>query len=296
MKIIVGSAETALTSSSVETNLTRRLQDRIEEKLAGLGITASQTWQEGRLFLEVDEDDAADAADTLTRLPGITTVAPCLQTGNDPDEIWATVQDVIAGEEPDSFAVDVIRVGQDHGYTSPERETDIGQRIVDEHGWDRDLDDPDLTVHIETQYEDVHIYTRRLDGIGGLPVDRDATVVVPLRDRIDVLAGFYLMRQGCTIVPVYAGREPEEVTEAMTILTEYDPQATLVTMRTEDYTEAINQTAEAMDARAIGLGLTTDEIEGFSDDEYERTVLTPTCSHTEDEALDRYAEITVPRF
>jgi thiamine biosynthesis protein ThiI len=296
MKIIVGSAETSLKSSSVEKKFTRRLQDRIEEKLTGLGIQADQTWEEGRLFVEVDEDDAADAADTLTRLPGISTVAPCLQTGLDADEIWETVQEAIENEEPDSFAVDVRRVGEGHSYTSHELENDIGQRIVDEHGWDVDLDDPDLTVHIEARYDNAYVYTRRLEGVGGVPVNRDATVVVPLRDRIDVLAGFFLMRRGCSVVPVYAGREPEEVTEAMTILTEYDPQATLVTVRDDDYTEAINQTAEAMDAGAIGLGLTADEIECFSDDGYERTVLTPTCSLAEEEALERYADISVPRF
>ncbi len=296
MKIIVGSAETALKSSAVEKKFIRRLQDRIEEKLTVLGIPADQTWEEGRLFIEVDEEDAADAADTLTRLPGISTVAPCLQTGRDADGIWATVREAIEGKDPDSFAVDVRRVGEDHGYTSTELENDIGQRIVDDHGWDVDLDDPDLTVYIEARYETAYVYTRRFEGVGGVPVNRDATVIVPLRDRIDVLAGFFLMRRGCSVVPVYAGREPEEVTEAMTTLTEYDPQATLVTVKTDDYIEALNQTAAAMGAEAIGLGLTADYIEGFSDDDYSRTVLTPTCSLSEDEALERYADITVPRF
>lgn len=296
MKIIVASSETALKSPGVEKKFTQRLQERIDEKLGSLGIQAEQIWDEGRLFVETDDEDAADAADTLTRLPGIQIVAPCLETGLDQDSIWEAVQEAITAEDPDSFAVDARRVGEGHDYSSKDLENEIGQRIVDTHDWHVDLDNPDLTVHIEARYEHAYIYTRKLQGIGGVPVNRDATVVIPLRDRIDVLAGFLLMRRGCAIVPVYNGPDPEEVTEAITILTEYDPQTTLVTMRTDGHVEAVNQAAEAMDAEAIGIGLTSDQIEGFSDESYNRTVLTPTCSLAEEEALERYADITVPRF
>ncbi|MDY6770887.1 MAG: THUMP domain-containing protein [Candidatus Nanohaloarchaea archaeon] len=295
MKIIVSSSELSLKSPPVERKMTDRLTDRIREQLARRDIEAAVIQQEGRMFVKAEEDDVPDAVEALERTPGIKLIAPALETDLDIDSIWDAVQEAIQGEEPDSFAVDARRTGEEHDYTSKDLENEIGQRIVDEKGWDVDLDDPDLTVSIEARYENAYVYTRVFDGVGGVPISRDSVVVVPVRDRVDVYAGYLLMKRGCTVAPVYNGNHPPEADEAVTVLSAYDPGIKLVTMDRDSDVDAINAAAEQFDATAIGVGLTFDEIEDFDPEIYERSVLTPTCSLSEEEVLEQYAAIAVPR-
>jgi len=295
MRIIVGYSEIGLKSDQVERKLLGWLQNRIGDKLDHVGIDNEVYMEQGRLFTDVAEDDVAETVEALRFVPGIQFLAPCVMTGLDRDDIATEALSILKGQKATSFAVSARRAGE-HDYTSKDIEEHVGQAIVDGKDWEVDLDDPDITVFIEARYGNAFLYTERLDGIGGTVIDRNDIVVVPLRDRIDVYAGHLLMKRGCNVIPVYNGSNPDEVAEGERILKEHYPEIKLVTTRMEDWKAAVNQVAEAYDARAIGIGLTAQEIEDFDDSPFVRPVLKPTCGMSEDEILDRYGDLLVPDF
>jgi thiamine biosynthesis protein ThiI len=64
-----------------------------------------------------------------------------------------------------------------------------------------DLERPGLTVWIEIAEREALLYTRRLPGLGGLPVGVSGTVVALLSGGIDSpVAAFKLIRRGCRAV------------------------------------------------------------------------------------------------
>jgi thiamine biosynthesis protein ThiI len=293
MKIIVGYGEISLKSSQVKGKMLNRLEERIHEKLKAADLEGETVKDQGRLFLEIEEDQIPAAVEALITLPGITYVAPCLETGLETDEIWHAVQQAIEGQEPDTFAVDVRRVGdkEQHPYSSKELEEDIGKRIVENKDWSVDLNDPDLTVHIEARYSRAYIYAKKIPGIGGLPIDPETVVVARLRDHVDAYAAFLIQKRGSRVVPVYNDNNPDEADEAVKTLQQQYPPLKLVTTDEDSWEEAVNQTAELFGAKAICIGLTADQLDEFDRDSYNRTVLKPTCGMSEEDVLEKYGEV-----
>lgn len=291
MKILTAYSEIGLKSSSVERKMLDRLKKRIREKMEYREIESKVYMEKGRLFTEVEEEKVPEAVESLTRLPGIRFVAPCIETDATTKAMKDVVlEEILGGLEPENFAVDARRNGN-QSYTSEDIEDQVGQAVVDRKGWEVELDKPDLTIHIEARKDSAYIYTEKFDGIGGLPVNPEAQVVLRMKDRLDTYAGILLMKRGCNIIPVYSGKDSQKVEEGIKALKEFHPKVKLVQVEEKSWSETLNKTSNLYNAKAIGLGITAEEIEEFNPENYNKTVLKPLCGKKEKKALEEYWEL-----
>lgn len=291
MRLLVRYGEIGLKSSSVKATFEQRLMTRLEEKLTYRDIDGDVSESEGRIFADVDEDDAADAALALSRVPGVVSVSPVAVTSLEPAAICETAVDLLAERDVEAFAVDARRAGE-HDYTSQDLEEAVGQAVVDELGLDVDLDTPEVTLSVEARYRNAYMYTETVDGVGGLPVSEEDRVAVLMTDRAATVAAFRLMKRGCTVFPVYTGEEPEALEQDMRALRQFDPGVKL-TVADEQAEEALATAVALYDCQAAALPHTTDEI-GEDVPAVDAELLFPNAGAAEDAVMETYQELLTP--
>ncbi len=291
MHILLRYGEIALKSGQVRAGFEDRLRDNLVRALDAAGIDGDILERDGRIFADVPEDDAADAALVLSRVPGVVSVSPVAEAGGrSMDAIITTALSVIAGVEVDSFAVEARRAG-DHEYSSEDIAEQVGAAIVEETGWDVDLDDPDITVSVEARYTDAFVYTETVEGVGGLPIDTRDAVAVLMSDRRATVAAYRMMKRGCTVHPVYTGREPGRLETDMATLRQFDPDVKLTVMKGADDVAALERAVDLYGCGAAVLPHTVEELVEFDAAAIDAEVLLPNCGMSEEAVLGTYRDI-----
>ena len=194
----------------------QRLRENIRRRLKAAGIDWRATQTRGYLYLDLpdDSDEALQTAlGALKEVPGIAWYAPAtyLPTGkidqSDPLPSFPRLEEEIirmAEAEYRSGAALCVRVNR--GYkqfpmTSPELERHFGSVIIENTPWENvDLEEPDVTFRLDISHERTYLFTRKIRGIGGLPVGSTGRVLSLLSGGIDSPVASYLMaKRGCSM-------------------------------------------------------------------------------------------------
>jgi len=165
----------------------------------------------GRLYLRTSK--AQSASEKLTKVFGISSVSPALETTSKLSDILdKSVQ--IAGStlrKGSSFAVRCRRVGK-HAYTSQDVCREVGRRVLDAYskrGLRVDLKNPDTTLSIEVREDRAYISTEVMRAAGGLPLGTQPKVVCLLNgDTSSSIACWMVMKRGCPILPLHFDETP----------------------------------------------------------------------------------------
>lgn len=295
MKAIITAPGIRLKSSNVEATMFDQLVANVHGHFDRDGYDARIFRDEGRIFVEADEDTMPAVVDTLTTIPGIDAIMPCVETDRSLESIKDVIPSVIDDCEAETFGIDGKRVGE-HDLDSRTIEEEIGALVEDQTGWTVDLDDPDVMIRIEARYKKAFIYTDTVEGTGGLPIHPENCVVVPFRDRLDCFAAYFLMRRGCDITPVACTKEETELEETISSLQQYQPGFKLMTIDTDSWKTAVTKAIDLVDAKAVGVGICRDDLPRDEDWGLTVPVLTPVSGHSETEALEEYASMLHPVF
>lgn len=290
MRILVRYGEIGVKSRQVQRSFLDRLKHNLQEALDAATIDGTVLEDEDRIFAEAPEEDVADAAITLSHVPGVVSVSPVVTTSTDFDDIIGTLVDLAGGVEAETFAVEARRAGDHHDYRSQDIKEEAGDRIREEHNLDVDLDRPDLTVAVEVRYQHAYCYTETVPGVGGLPVGDENRVAVLMEDRASTVAAYRLMKRGCTVHPVYTGQEADTLSEEMDTLRQYDPSIKLTVLKKQGPAEALTTVCDLYDCDAVAYGTTTDDLDE-NVPEHEREILLPNSGHTTEAVLETYARI-----
>lgn len=290
MRILIRYGEIGVKSTQVQRSFLDRLKQNLQAALDASSVDGAVVEAEDRIFAEVDEENAADAAITLAHVPGVVSASPVVTTSTDMDDILGTCVELAAGTDAETFAVEARRAGDHHDYRSQDIKEAAGDQIREAHGLEVDLDDPDLTVSVEARYQHAYCYTETVEGVGGLPVGEENRVAVLMEDRASTVAAYRLMKRGCRVFPVYTGREPGGLEEEMETLRQYDPGTKLTVLKGEDADEALSTVCDIYDCDAVAFGATTGDLDAEVPG-HEREVLLPNSGVTTEEVLETYAGI-----
>ncbi|UCE44263.1 MAG: tRNA 4-thiouridine(8) synthase ThiI [Candidatus Bathyarchaeota archaeon] len=165
----------------------------------------------GRVFVATCEAQAS--AKRLSRIFGVSSVSPALNTGTDLDAIvnvsLSVAQRILTAGN--SFAVRCKRVGK-HPYTSQEVCRVVGRRILEALA-DRkvrvDLDNPDLRIGVEVRDDLAFVFAEVIKGVGGFPLGVQGRIVGLLSGGLDsAVACWLVMKRGCSVVPLYFDNDP----------------------------------------------------------------------------------------
>ena len=181
-----------------------RLARNLREATSDLGVREVRVLM-GRIeILLADDADWATVRDRVARVFGVANFA---QAGRAPLDVEAIAR-AILGDLGDrtarTFRVSARRADKRFPMTSPEIEREVGGRIKEAKGWLVNLDEPELTIHVEALTNDAFYYFGKERGAGGMPVGVSGRVACLLSGGIDSpVAAWRLMRRGCRVLLVH---------------------------------------------------------------------------------------------
>ena len=132
-----------------------------------------------------------------------------------------------------SFRVSARRADKRFPMTSPQIEREVGGRIKEARGWTVNLDEPDLTIHVELLTDQAFYFFGKERGAGGLPTGTAGRVACLLSGGIDSpVAAHRMMKRGCTVTfvhfhsyPILSRASQEKARELVTLLTRWQQRS-----------------------------------------------------------------------
>lgn len=209
--ILIAYGEIALKSRRVRSRLEGLLAKQVEFALGRMGFQGHSVLRRyGRLYIEGAPAQAAEAA---AKVFGVVSAMPSLRTKSDFDSVLNLAVQVASERIGDSqsFAVRPKTVG-DHPYSSRELAVHVGSAVLDALAG-RDvhvkLDNPDVTLYIEVRDKDAFVYTRIVDGVGGLPYGSQGRLISLFSGGIDSpVATWLVMKRGAEVLPLFMDQRP----------------------------------------------------------------------------------------
>jgi thiamine biosynthesis protein ThiI len=156
----------------------------------------------GRLAVEVaDEVGWETVRDRLATVFGVANFSRSHQTPPDLEALKASVVGQLAGRAPASFRVRSKRSDKGFPRTSVEIDRELGAAVQAATGSRVDLDQAELTVHVEVLRDRIFYSFDKQAGPGGFAVGSSGRVLALLSGGIDSpVAAHRLMKRGCMVV------------------------------------------------------------------------------------------------
>jgi thiamine biosynthesis protein ThiI len=181
-----------------------RLARNLREATRDLGVREVRVLM-GRIEVVLEDDaDWNVIRGRLARVFGVANFAQAGRAALDVDAIAEAILGDLGERHPRTFRVSARRADKRFPLTSPQIEREVGGRIKEARGWTVDLDDPELTIHVEALTSEAFYYFGKELGAGGMPVGVSGRVVCLLSGGIDSpVAAWRLMRRGCRALLVH---------------------------------------------------------------------------------------------
>src|SRR5262249_46911438 len=117
--------------------------------LAGLDVAHVRSVM-GRIEIELGPQALwAELRDRVTRIFGIANFSYAGRGPLDLDRLAETILADVVGRSPKTFRVSARRADKRFAFTSPQIEREVGGRLKEQTGWTVNLEEPELTIHIE---------------------------------------------------------------------------------------------------------------------------------------------------
>ncbi len=196
--VIVRYGELALKSEPVRRRFEWRLISAINLALKGLEYAIER--ERGRIF--VYTESPTSVTKRLSRVPGIVSVSSATKVEANMNEIRKSALRVakkVLGPGR-SFAVRTSRVGK-HPFSSTDVNVEVGSAILSKvKGVHVNLSSPDRKIFIEVRGKNAYVFTETAEGVGGLPVGTQGSVVALFSgSRNDTAAAYLMMKRGSTV-------------------------------------------------------------------------------------------------
>ncbi|MCR5356182.1 MAG: tRNA 4-thiouridine(8) synthase ThiI [Lachnospiraceae bacterium] len=170
---------------------------------------------QGRVNIECLSDyDYDEVTQALSCVFGITGICPVVHVEDEGfDKLSEDVIKYIADEYPDrnkTFKVNCRRARKNYAMDSQEVNMEMGGRILDAYPEMKvDVHNPDILLTIEIRDDRIYIYSKIIEGPGGMPVGTGGKAMLLLSGGIDSpVAGYMIAKRGVKLDAVYFHAPP----------------------------------------------------------------------------------------
>jgi len=190
----------------------------------------------GRIEIRLGPETSREAAgERVRRTFGIANFSFARRTLLDIDALERAILDDLGDRTCHSFRVSVRRADKRFPMTSPQVEREIGGRIRQARGWAVDLENAELTIHIELLTSEAFYFFGKERGAGGLPTGTAGRVTCLLSGGIDSpVAAHRMMKRGCAAsfvhfhsYPILSRASMEKARELVRLLTMWQQRSRL---------------------------------------------------------------------
>jgi thiamine biosynthesis protein ThiI len=212
-----------------------RLVRNLREALSDLDVRSVRALM-GRIEVIVGPGASRDVVSARVRRTfGVANFSYAGRTSLDLDAVSTAILDDLGDRTCSSFRVSARRADKRFPMTSPQIEREVGGRIKQARGWHVNLDEPDLTVHVELLTDQAFYYFGKERGPGGLPTGTAGRVVCLLSGGIDSpVAAHRMMKRGCAVTfvhfhsyPILSRASQEKARELVRLLTTWQHRSRL---------------------------------------------------------------------
>jgi len=204
----------------------RRLTENIRQATAGAGVRRIEE-RSGRLVLSLA--DTADWPSLCERLRWVYGIANFALAARVPPDLAALKAGVVALLAPlsfESFRISTRRAYKQFPMNSEAINREVGAAVLADRQVAVDLEQPELTVHVEVLPREIYYSIQREPGPGGLPVGVSGRVMALLSGGIDSpVAASRLLKRGCLVsfahfhsVPFLDGASRDKAVELARLL------------------------------------------------------------------------------
>ncbi|HXZ25614.1 MAG TPA: tRNA uracil 4-sulfurtransferase ThiI, partial [Nitrospiria bacterium] len=186
-----------------------RLTANLRRATKGLGVAAIRALP-GRVVLDLGEGADGDAVGRrVAEVFGVANYSLCRREATTLEALKTSVADAIAGQTFGTFRISARRGDKTYSMTSMELNEALGRHVQSLRPVRVDLNEPELTIHVEVLEREALVYTGKRPGPGGLPVGVSGKVVVLLSGGIDSpVAACRMMQRGCRVSFVHFHSHP----------------------------------------------------------------------------------------
>ena len=212
-----------------------RLVRNLRQAVSDLDVASVRALM-GRIELVLGPSAAPEAVgERVSRVFGVANFSYAGRASLDLDDIAAKVLADLGERTCASFRVSVRRADKRFPLTSPQAEREIGRRIKTARDWKVDLEQPELTVHVELLTNDSFYFFGKEKGAGGLPTGTAGRVACLLSGGIDSpVAAHRMMKRGCAVTfvhfhsyPILSRASQEKARELVRLLTKWQQRSRL---------------------------------------------------------------------
>jgi len=212
-----------------------RLVRNLREALSDLDVPRVRALM-GRIEVVVGPGASREiVSERIRRTFGVANFSYAGRTVLDLDAISTAILKDLGDRTCSSFRVSARRADKRFPMTSPQIERELGGRIQQARGWRVNLDEPDLTIHVELLTDQAFYFFGKERGPGGLPTGTAGRVVCLLSGGIDSpVAAHRMMKRGCAVTfvhfhsyPILSRASQEKVRELVNLLTTWQHRSRL---------------------------------------------------------------------
>lgn len=242
--------EIGLKSRPVRRRFESALIKNITRRFVHLGKECRVESDWGRIMLWCDEPYVAEGI--LNKTFGVVSFSMAVECSAEKEEIYR-----LAAEESKplfkknmSFAVRARRTGQ-HQYTSMELAREAGSAvfIANEHLRPKvNLTKPDLEIFIEVRQNRAFVFSKIIQGRGGMPVGTQGKIIGLAENERDMAACWLMLKRGCRVLLV-----SKKDVLAKT-LERWDPTQKILQMNGKASISELVRTCAESNAEGIALG------------------------------------------
>ena len=212
----------------------RVLVERIRKNLKNInGNKVSR--KEGLIFVRVPlESDTNEVIAEISKVFGVSSVSPALEVESELNAIGSKavefMNSMIKNEGVKTFKVEAKRADKNFPIKSPEIAAKVGAYVLKGCGVLKvDVHEPDCHLFIDLRVDKTYIYTKKINGLGGLPLGTNGKGMVLLSGGIDSpVAAWMMAKRGMVIdavhfhsYPYTSPRAQQKVEELAEIISSY---------------------------------------------------------------------------
>ena len=190
---------------------TNVLKENVIQSLRSLEGTQVKC-ERDRMFISLFEDvNVNEVINRLTKIFGIKSISPVFKTTQNLEDIKqlcvSLAKDFANG---DTFKIDVKRVDKSFSLDTYQLQRELGGVILKSVDHLKvDVKRPTHNIKVEVRKEGVYIYTKVIDGAGGLPTGTGGKTLLQLSGGIDSpVAGMEMMKRGVKIEAIHFHSPP----------------------------------------------------------------------------------------
>ena len=246
--IIVRYGEIGLKARSTRKRFIKILVNNIKNALNNMQISFKIKNDWDRIYIHTSQID--ESLDVLKKIFGISSISPAVQTESRLELIskLAITISKSALSKQKSFALRVTRTGE-HEFTSQDAAVEIGNNIVNSTNANVNLTKPDFELFIEIRKDKAFLFTEKINGMGGLPIGSQGTILAVINDIESILAAWYLIRRGCNVIFVTKDKSILGDLESFTMNWHMRPNIKLI--KSGDIYKKLHQLSSKHDYTAI---------------------------------------------